>query len=124
MRVLTFKPSHHVRLITLLVLTNVFLPAVVLAEPIHQAAKTGNLDALKLIVAQSTDKSKAINAQDEGGYSALHWAVAEGKLKIIPWLLANGADVKLRTHSDETPLLLAGHHGRPSTATLLIDAGA
>lgn len=58
---------YDTRLIIFLAIFNIFLPTVVFAAPIHQAAKTGNLDAIKIIVAQSADKTKTINENSHDG---------------------------------------------------------
>lgn len=57
-----------------------------------QAAKEGKLDDLKKFVEQGV----SLNTTDSCGYSALHWASAQGQSEVINYLLFNGADYSLK----------------------------
>lgn len=95
--------------------------AIAQAHPIHEAAKTGNLQALERLLTQGTD----VNQRDEQGDSALHHAVAEAQIEVVNVLLKRAnIDVNLRNNKGETPLHLAGSRGRPKTVALLIEKGA
>lgn len=66
---------------------------------------TGQLEVVKLL--------RKYNAQyddfDRGGSTALHWAADGGNVKLIDWMIHNGADVNMRDHhSGWTPLLRCG----------------
>lgn len=60
---------------------------------LHIAARTGNLEILKLIVHSykaSKDVSQFlsfINAQDDGGWTAMVWAAELGHTDIVRWEL-------------------------------------
>lgn len=47
------------------------------------------------------------NVTDEEGDTALHWAVREGRLGVIPLLIQYGASADLPNDDGETPLQLA-----------------
>ena len=48
------------------------------------------------------------NAQDDQGFTALHFAAASGtSVEVAQLLLDAGADINARNHNDETPLYLA-----------------
>lgn len=64
-----------------------------------------------------------VNAQDEVGKTALHWA-ATAKPKVTSALLAAGADVNARDKWDRTPLHFVGANGSVENIRLLLDAGA
>ena len=56
---------------------------------IHQAAKEGNIVAVKQHLAAGTN----VNAKLQGGWTPLHLAVQEGHMEVVELLIANGADV-------------------------------
>lgn len=66
----------------------------------------------------------AINKPDRKGWTALHYAAySEEGLDLVKLLLENGADIEAKVHR-WTPLLLAGKHWRPESATYLATRGA
>lgn len=70
----------------------------------HRAARTGDIDALKQIVA--TDPT-AIYLPDKNNWTPLHEAVSAGQIDSITFLLENGANVNAATALGATPLLEA-----------------
>lgn len=91
------------------------------ADPIHEAAKTGNVPLVERLLKQGVD----VNLRDEQGNSALHHAVAEAQIEVVNALLRGvNVDVNVRNNKGETPLHLAGSRGRPKTVALLIEKGA
>jgi ankyrin repeat protein len=52
------------------------------------SAKAGNLDYVKLAIAQGAN----INAKDDKGGTALHWAVYYNHKEIVKFLLMQGAN--------------------------------
>lgn len=64
------------------------------------------------------------NHQDRLGWTALHWAVCEGRRTICRSLVDGGAKVGLRDREGYTPLLLAAEEGHTSCVELLINRGS
>jgi ankyrin repeat protein len=76
--------------------------------PLMTAARTGNVDVLKLILAHSAN----VNAKETvTGQTALMWAVAENHVVATRLLLESGADVHSRSKGSFTPLLFAAQQG-------------
>ena len=65
-----------------------------------------------------------INYKDEKGYTALHYACEEGKLKIVGILLDENCDPNIKNNEKETPLHLAAKKGYLDICKLLIENGA
>lgn len=65
-----------------------------------------------------------VNAKNEDGETPLHWAAANGYLKITKILISAGADVNAKNKYGQTPLHLAVSRGRLKVAEILISAGA
>lgn len=90
------------------------------ADDLTSAARVGNLDALKTIVASGAD----IDARQSDGTSALHWAVLGGHHAMVDNLLQNGADANAADRYGTTPLSLAALNGDAVAAEALLTAGA
>ena len=56
---------------------------------VHDAAHSGNIEAVKQHLAAGTD----VNAKDYGGVTPLHGAAAGGEKEIAELLIAEGADL-------------------------------
>jgi len=65
-----------------------------------------------------------INYKDEKGYTALHYACDEGKLKIVEILLDENCDPNIKNNEKETPLHLASKKGYIDICKILIENGA
>jgi len=87
---------------------------------IHEAARTGNIEAVKQHLAAGTD----VNAKDEDGVTPLHMAANRGHKEVVELLIANGADVNAKGMTGWTPLHYAAVSGRKEVAELLITGGA
>ena len=74
-----------------------------LYKPLTMAAKSGCLAMVELMIQESCD----INATDDKGWNALHFASHHGHYHIIERLFAGGVSAKATTSRKETPLLLA-----------------
>lgn len=63
---------------------------------------------------------------DRGGSTALHWAVDGGNIKLIEWMIEDGADVNIADHNcGWTPLLrCASVGGKRDVAYTLLSKGA
>ena len=105
---------------TLLTLTIASLLATTaFADPIHDAAKTGDLAGVQA----ELDKGVDVNEVDRSFYNLtpLHWAISKGVAEL---LISEGADVNAITLEGSTPLHFAAWNGYTEIAELLIDNGA
>jgi cytohesin len=84
---------------------------------IHDAAKEGNIEALKQHIAAGTD----VNAKNDNGETPLQ--NADNKF-IAELLITNGADVNMKSRNGETPLHYAARDSHKEVAELLISKGA
>ncbi|CAG08131.1 unnamed protein product, partial [Tetraodon nigroviridis] len=62
-----------------------------------------------------------VNAADDFGKSALHWAAAVNNVEAAVVLLKNGANKDMQNNKEETPLFLAAREGSYETAKVLLD---
>ncbi|CAN0018645.1 unnamed protein product [Bubo scandiacus] len=62
-----------------------------------------------------------VNAVDETGKSALHWAAAVNNMEATLALLKNGANKDMQDSKEETPLFLAAREGSYEAAKILLD---
>uniref|UniRef100_A0A8C8SMG2 Notch receptor 3 n=1 Tax=Pelusios castaneus TaxID=367368 RepID=A0A8C8SMG2_9SAUR len=62
-----------------------------------------------------------VNAVDELGKSALHWAAAVNNVEATIALLKNGANKDMQDSKEETPLFLAAREGSYEAAKILLD---
>ncbi|XP_072925215.1 neurogenic locus notch homolog protein 3 isoform X3 [Hemitrygon akajei] len=62
-----------------------------------------------------------VNAVDEIGKSALHWAAAVNNVDATLVLLKNGANKDMQDSKEETPLFLAAREGSFEAAKMLLD---
>jgi ankyrin repeat protein len=122
--------------------------------PLHYAATAGAEDAARLLITNKADITAAskfnktiLHAAAEGGvqwlaekvlesgadvngketsngYTALHYAVKNGKVNIAALLVMKGATVDMPDRLKRTPLLIAAANGREDCVTLLLGKGA
>ncbi|HIM18977.1 MAG TPA: ankyrin repeat domain-containing protein, partial [Rhodospirillales bacterium] len=79
------------------------------AGPIHNAAFSGNIEAVKQHIAAGTD----VNAMNKYGWTPLHEAVTGGHKDIADLLISKGADVNAKEAKNRiTPLHWAAWRGR------------
>ena len=88
--------------------------------PLMRAIYEGRASAAKALIAVPTLK---INAQNEYGAAALHYAAAAGDAVLVRLLLKRGADVRVRDTAGHTPAMRATDTGHPELVTLLKSAG-
>jgi len=84
---------------------------------IIEAAKRGDNSAIERLLSSGTD----VNAQDEYGWTALHWAAGKGHTTIVALLLQGGANANLPAKNHRTPFLVAKAAGRREVVALLIE---
>ena len=89
------------------------------ADPIHDAAKKGNLAGVQA----ELDKGVDVNASGNG-QSPLHLAAIMGHVEVTELLIASGADLEGTDKHGNTPLHYTAHRGSKETAKLLITKGA
>ncbi len=85
-------------------------------KPVHQAAISGNLDVIKILLDMSVsinDTENALNA------TALHFAAYEGHTEIIEYLLKAGANSNLRDVNNDTPAQTAVKNNKADVAELI-----
>jgi len=87
---------------------------------IDDAARDGNIEAIKQHLAAGTD----VNAKADGELTPLHFAADKGHKEIVELLIAKGADVNAINNDGETPLDSAIKCNHPETADLLRKHGA
>jgi serine/threonine-protein phosphatase 6 regulatory ankyrin repeat subunit B len=105
------------------------------------AAENGHAEIVAELLAERTDlmhatqndhdvvellhKRADVNAvKKPDGYSALMFAVQNGRTRIAALLLDRGADVDSRAFNGATALMVAAQNGRTRIAALLLDRGA
>ena len=65
-----------------------------------------------------------VNARDDRGRTALHYAAECGHDEMVRLLIGEGANVNVRDHQGNTPLALAEVHSHQDTSAELKAAGA
>lgn len=63
---------------------------------LHVAAKSGNLEACKILLNSSFTIPNFVNIQDDGGWTPLVWACEHGYCEIIKYLVSMRADITIR----------------------------
>lgn len=115
-------------------------PDEVIAEkPIYWEPKTGEGGMTELLAAAYggdlvellavVDSGADVNAQDQSGWTALHWAADMGMVngereEVLAALIRAGADVNVRDLEGSTPLLVACRSGNGDLVRQLVAAGA
>lgn len=91
-------------------------------EDLFFAAMKGRLDAAQAAVAAGADVNYA--QANYGGVTALWPAVNAGRVEMVRWLIAHGADVNARTASGDTPLHRAAANDQVAIVPILVEAGS
>jgi ankyrin repeat protein len=87
---------------------------------VADAAKAGDLNALRVLLRQHAN----VNAPEPDGSTALHWAAHRGDLTAVDMLLEAGARVEAANRYGVTPLMLAAEKGHAPIVQRLIRSGA
>lgn len=93
-----------------------------MAAEIHKAARKGDLEDVRALIAGGADLSEL----DKAVGAALHWAAARGHVDVAQVLIEAGADPSQESHGPDllTPLHLASASGHVLVVELLVEAGA
>jgi len=94
--------------------------AIVHAAPIHDAAKSGDLDQVQLLIVQGVD----VNEKSIRDETPLIIAALAGKGEIVNYLLQRGANINARNSSGMTALHATAYSGHTDIVLLLIAKGA
>jgi ankyrin repeat protein len=99
---------------------------VVAAEPVHEAAKRGDVEEVKRLIAAGTSVGAlGSSAQEDVVATPLHFASLMGRDAVVELLLASGADVDAVDRDyGIVPVHVAAMNGHAETVELLVDRGA
>lgn len=89
--------------------------------PYHRAALRGNTDDVRRFL---SEKKYAVDALDEHGFTALHYAAQNNHVFIINMLLDFGAKLNVTGVDGSTPIHLAARFNSMDALVSLLDAGA
>lgn len=93
------------------------------AEPIHDAARNGDVAEVKRLLALDPSFANLVDTEAKNnGVTPLHYAAEKGRKAVAQMLLAAGADIDARG-SMGTALELAVFCGHTDVAELLLDKG-
>jgi ankyrin repeat protein len=87
---------------------------------VADAAMRGDVAAVRALIAQKAD----VNAPQNDGATALHWAVYKGNKELVGLLVRAGANPKAANREGSTPLWLASINGDAAIIAGLLEAGA
>jgi ankyrin repeat protein len=94
------------------------------APRLSRLIQAGDVDAVRTAVTESPRLlSTAVERDDQGGWTPLHLAVADGQPEVVRVLVDAGADLARRTEFNRTPLHVALQL-RPELVPLLRELGA
>lgn len=88
-------------------------------RPLHSAAANADPTLAHAMATLLLDYGAEVDAQQEGGYTALHEAAQSGKTELARLLLAHGANPALATTDGTLPAELAAKHNRQAVLALL-----
>ncbi|KAL0849199.1 hypothetical protein ABMA28_013537 [Loxostege sticticalis] len=89
------------------------------------AAFNGDKERVNTLIAKAKNITETVNAPDNSGYTALHYAARNGHIDICAILLKNGACINAQTRTgNATPLHKAAAAGKAIAVKFLIDSGA
>jgi ankyrin repeat protein len=91
------------------------------AAEIHTAARAGDLEAVKALLAADP---ALVNAQDANGATPLHLAARGVHAELVDYLVDHGADVTIRDANQVIALHSLAYRGADELVTLVITKGA
>ena len=96
-------------------------PAFISESPVADAAKEGDIEAIRMLVSTGAD----VNEAQGDGMTGLHWAALTGSAEIAAVLIDAGADISAVTRiGGHTPLHVASRAGYAPVVQALLTAGA
>ncbi|CAB3372667.1 Hypothetical predicted protein [Cloeon dipterum] len=92
---------------------------------LHLAAKNGNYEACTLILTEqnTTSTRTLLDAQDDGGWTALVWACEHGHFGIVKYLITKKADPLIRDTEQNIALHWSTFSGSADICELLMNSG-
>ncbi|XP_059482836.1 histone-lysine N-methyltransferase EHMT2 isoform X2 [Neocloeon triangulifer] len=92
---------------------------------LHLAAKNGNYEACTLILTEqnTTSTRTLLDAQDDGGWTALVWACEHGHFGIVKYLVTKKADPLIRDTEQNIALHWSTFSGSADICELLLNSG-
>ena len=109
----------HLLLTTIALTIASLLATTAFADPIHTAAKAGDLAAVQAELDAGVD----VDLKGSYGRTPLHWTALTGRREIVELLIAKGADVNAKNDGGGTPLDGAITNYQTETADLLREHG-
>ncbi|KAL6729900.1 hypothetical protein Aduo_000909 [Ancylostoma duodenale] len=92
-----------------------------LSNPLHEAARRGNLLFLKECIGNQV----SVNSLDKSGSTALYWACHGGHVEVVKYLLQLPAvTISSQNKLGDTPLHAASWKGHKECVELMINSGA
>lgn len=112
---------NYPKLFSIILIFTLLRVALTQADEIHVAARSGNLEKVKSILASD---GNLVHSKDTKGNTPLHSAISKGRLNIVTFLLDQGANLEAKNKNGLTPLFQALDLSRNRIAKRLIDFGA
>ena len=91
---------------------------------LHKTAAVGKAETLRIMLDLGADPELRSKAQDNLGWTPLHYAACNGQAESIELLIAHGANVNATCDELNTPLQLAAYGGHAQAASVLLAHGA
>lgn len=91
---------------------------------LHLASECGQLELVKLLIAEGADVNNAQHKPQQYASTALHLAAKRGNVAVVQALLDGGADLELKDRSGATALFFAVKGGHVEAVRVLLDRGA
>jgi uncharacterized protein len=92
--------------------------------PLHAGVAGRKLEAVRVLLENSSGRKPDVNARQHGGWTALHGAAQNGDRAMVELLIANGADINARAENNQSALDLALTRGHQEIVALLDELGA
>jgi len=90
-------------------------------DKLCDAVSSGNMDLIKALLQK---EPSLVNVSDNYGNTPLHTAVEKGNIRIVEFLIQNGADVNAKDNEGRTPAYFAEVRGNYELEDLLRKCGS